>query len=43
MYVDVVELCLATLGVELHVLVGGNGEYEVGHGDAAAVNEELDG
>ena len=38
---QVLELCLAILGVELHILVWSYREHEVGHGDAAAIYEEL--
>ena len=35
------EFSLATLGVELHILVWSYREHEVGHGDATAIYEEL--
>lgn len=34
MNLQILELCLATLGVELHILVWSYREHEVGHGDA---------
>ena len=41
MNLQVLELSLATLGVELHILVWSYREHEVGHGDTAAIYEEL--
>ena len=41
MNLQVLELSLATLGVELHILVWSYWEHEVGHGDATAIYEEL--
>ncbi len=41
MNLQVLELCLATLGVELHILIWSYREDEVGHGDATAIYEEL--
>mgnify|MGYP004530682837 FL=1 len=41
MNLQVLELSLATLGVELHILVWSYWEDEVGHGDATAIYEEL--
>ena len=41
MNLQVLELSLATLGVELYILVWSYWEDEVGHGDAAAIYEEL--
>ena len=38
---QVLEFSLATLGVELHILVWSYREDEVGHGDTTAINEEL--
>ena len=38
---QILEFSLATLGVELHILVWSYREDEVGHGDAAAIYEEL--
>ena len=37
MNLQVLELCLATLGVELQILVWSYREHEVGHGDTAAI------
>ena len=41
MKLQVLELSLAILGVELHILVWSYREHEVGHGDTAAIYEEL--
>ena len=41
MNLQVLELSLATLGVELHILVWSYWEHEVGHGDATAIYEEF--
>ena len=41
MNLQVLELSLAILGVELHILVWSYWEDEVGHGDATAIYEEL--
>ena len=41
MNLQVLEFSLATLGVELHILVWSYREHEVGHGDAAAIYEEF--
>ena len=41
MNLQVLELSLATLGVEFHILVWSYWEHEVGHGDTAAIYEEL--
>ena len=41
MNLQVLELSLATLGVELHILVWSYREHEVGHGDATAIYEEF--
>ena len=41
MNLQVLEFSLAILGVELHILVWSYREDEVGHGDAAAIYEEL--
>lgn len=41
MNLQVLELSLATLGVELHIFVWSYWEDEVGHGDAAAIYEEF--
>ena len=41
MNLQVLELSLAILGVELHILVWSYREDEVGHGDATAIYEEL--
>ena len=41
MNLQVLELSLAILGVELHILVWSYREHEVGHGDATAIYEEL--
>ena len=41
MNLQVLELSLAILGVELHILVWSYREDEVGHGDTAAVYEEF--
>ena len=41
MNLQVLELSLATLGVEFHILVWSYREDEVGHGDAAAIYEEF--
>ena len=41
MNLQVLELSLAILGVELHILVWSYREDEVGHGDTAAIYEEL--
>lgn len=41
MNLQVLELSLAILGVELHILVWSYREDEVGHGDATAIYEEF--
>ena len=41
MNLQVLELSLAILGVELHILVWSYREDEIGHGDTAAIYEEL--
>ena len=41
MNLQVLELSLAILGVELHILVWSYREDEVGHSDATAIYEEL--
>ena len=41
MNLQILEFSLAILGVELHILVWSYREDEVGHGDATAINEEL--
>lgn len=38
---QILEFSLATLGVELHILVWSYREDEVGHSDATAIYEEL--
>ena len=41
MNLQILEFSLATLGVELHILVWSYREDEVGHGDATAIYEEF--
>ena len=41
MNLQILEISLAILGVELHILVWSYREHEVGHGDTTAIYEEL--